>query len=137
MSNDDTPRICYYCDEPLQQDDTVDWCWIKRGPDGCGVESLKVHDSCAAPLIMTAKKIRELTKETADRLTAGLEAAFVDPVPAVVTKLEEAGIKSDALDDMVHEVMSNAASGVNNEGMEAQVRFLMSEGYVPLTLLAS
>ena len=120
-----TMSDCYYCGEPLEQDGTTDWCWIKTGPDGSGCESLKVHDSCAAPLIQVAKKVRDAVAET----------PTVDPVPVVVAELEKAGFKSEDLDDVVHEVGSRIASDTNNGDMEQQARFLMSNGYDPRTLI--
>jgi len=54
---------CYYCDEPLTKDGSADWCWIKTGPDGSDAVSMKVHDTCAAPIIKAAKAAKD-AKET-------------------------------------------------------------------------
>ena len=34
-----------------------------------------------------------------------------------------------ALDDLIHDVMTEKASEVNNQGIEYQIEFLKSEGY--------
>ena len=37
------------------------------------------------------------------------------------------GIKPEDLDSLVHDIMSTKASNINNDGLESQVRFLMTE----------
>lgn len=37
--------------------------------------------------------------------------------------------KQDVLDELIHEIFSGRASQVNNDGMEAQRIFLLSEGF--------
>ncbi len=41
------------------------------------------------------------------------------------------------LDDLVHDAKSQEASSINNEGVEAQVRFLLETGYTLETLRAA
>ena len=46
-----------------------------------------------------------------------------------VKKLEESGIEADKLDELVHEAAASMASKINNHGLEAQISFLMQEGF--------
>lgn len=46
----------------------------------------------------------------------------------VLSQLDEAGITSAHLDGHVHDTASEIASGVNNEGLEAQVEYLLESG---------
>lgn len=46
------------------------------------------------------------------------------------TLIKARGLKAEDLDDLIHDVASEQASRVNNEGLEAQLEFLISRiGY--------
>lgn len=54
--------------------------------------------------------------------TAGSNEA---PVQRLVQLAKELGVGSEALDGLVHDMHSTPASGINNGGVEAQVRYLL------------
>lgn len=43
--------------------------------------------------------------------------------------LQNNGVASEMLDELVHDVVSKTASRINNGGMEEQVKFLLENGY--------
>ncbi|KGM26764.1 MULTISPECIES: hypothetical protein [Photorhabdus] len=43
-------------------------------------------------------------------------------------RLEQAGVTSEMLDNLVHDAASRIASRVNNEGMSEQIEFIESAG---------
>ena len=46
---------------------------------------------------------------------------------AMLGKVKELDLAEDALDDVVHDVMSAAASNANNEGFEGQCELLVKQ----------
>jgi hypothetical protein len=50
-------------------------------------------------------------------------------VVKMMDKIRELGLPEEYLDDAVHDAASQQASNVNNEGHEAQIRFLLGQGY--------
>ena len=67
--------------------------------------------------------------------TAGVKGAWSVPntaetdaaVRRLATKAGSAGLKPEDLDESVHDLASSIASDVNNDGVEAQVRYLVRE----------
>jgi hypothetical protein len=67
--------------------------------------------------------------------TAGVKGAWSSPniaetdagVQRLATKAGSAGLKPEDLDESVHDLASSIASDVNNDGVEAQVRYLVRE----------
>lgn len=47
----------------------------------------------------------------------------------LVLHLMSYGIKDEDLDDLVHDQASREASGINNDGMREQVRYLLECGW--------
>ena len=47
-------------------------------------------------------------------------------VERLVNKAESAGLKSEDLDEMVHDLVSGVASDINNGGLEDQVKYLVA-----------
>lgn len=45
----------------------------------------------------------------------------------IISKARVAGVSSEDLDELVHEVVSKTASSINNGGLEAQIEFLVDE----------
>lgn len=45
----------------------------------------------------------------------------------LVSTLESRGTQTEALDDLVHDAASRIASGVNSDGIDAQVAFLVQD----------
>lgn len=45
----------------------------------------------------------------------------------IVKQAKSNGIKSEDLDELVHEVISKTASSINNGGLEAQIEFLIDK----------
>jgi hypothetical protein len=58
----------------------------------------------------------------------GAEEEELDP-QEIVEILEELGLCSEDLDDLIHEVASSIAAEVNNSGMGEQVAFLLEHGW--------
>ena len=57
-----------------------------------------------------------------------------DPTETALKALEERGITYEDLDELVHQVCSEQASGINNEGIESQVDFLLEHMSVDVLL---
>jgi len=45
----------------------------------------------------------------------------------LVLLAEELGVQAADLDDYVHEAAANMAAGINNDGLDEQVRYLVAE----------
>ena len=52
-----------------------------------------------------------------------------ETIDKIVTKLKKKNVKSSHLDEFVHNTASNAAREINNEGLSAQVSFLLLRGW--------
>lgn len=44
-------------------------------------------------------------------------------------QLQEQGVESEALDELVHDAASQKASSINNDGMSEQLRYLADAGF--------
>lgn len=56
-------------------------------------------------------------------------------VEGILEELRKAGSPEHLLDDAVHDACSETATAVNNDGMRAQVEFLLGEGWKPEDIL--
>jgi hypothetical protein len=81
-----------------------------------------------------SKTIAELrnsfAKQTPGCLASGATTVEDDPekiIGDLAAKLEKQGYEQEELDDLVHDLASQAAATVNNQGPEAQIRFLLEE----------
>lgn len=52
-----------------------------------------------------------------------------------VTTLNTFGVTAQDLDNMVHDAASGLAEVISNEGVEAQVEFLLTQGYAVADIL--
>ncbi len=59
----------------------------------------------------------------------------MDTTEKIIAELRDRNYTDIDLDELVHEVCANIAAGVNNGGLESQVKFLLDEGYDPLSLV--
>lgn len=81
------------------------------------VRAVHVHDEEAEEIMYT---LTDADGETVQ----GYAHEFVDA--SGFAKLSE-----EALDDLVHDAFSSMASNLNNEGREAQISWLVKNGYRP------
>jgi len=52
-----------------------------------------------------------------------------DEISDAVIALEKTSIESHMLDDIVHELKSTEAAEINNNGIEAQAKYILESGY--------
>jgi hypothetical protein len=54
-----------------------------------------------------------------------------EQIQRLVAKAEAAGLQAEDLDELVHELASSIAADINNDGMDAQLRYLAEEMGLP------
>jgi hypothetical protein len=112
---------CGRCCSPMQlQQDAETWKCPQCGhAQELSQQWLAEHGLPVCPKCDIDMELQPEAKQDADQQQP--------EVDRLVEKCDAAGLKSEDLDDLVHELASNIASDTNNGGVEEQIRYLLKE----------